>query len=534
MPSIIQQIMQDKDGAGVFLEQLKNLTRRLDVETMRFDWDDGCEEDWGDVARQLSGTIFELVEHFGVDISNWPAWFMFELAQWINNEWDDTEQWLRDIHALAYLFSYGNTEFVDIDTPIHLLLASNVLCTAQEGWRVCLCCDEPWTILTEVRRAIDEPWTILTEVRRAIDDHYYGNYEHVLNELAEGRYDLRPVAETPPSPRPATPPPLAVSGPQSQLVRRKGAYTPAWSAPTVCAPPAADFPNSDRIAADVKKMLDAAELAYTVKAKVRGVVAIYEHLSKVVPDFVRAHPYFRITSLLKLIDIDDTDDRYKFKWVSDSPSYVELCDRALAAWSNTGISVPRGYRLVAFSCLRAETTFGVLGPLTPTEKATEKATRISMAVHLDRLEAHMVAFAPTLAELTLNGYRLRSGKFVHRPVLSIHDLKKCKMSVTHEVVVLVAPMTPPSSPPLPVLLDDDGGDGPTDPRSLVVYDDDYLDIEYAVPGAPAPSNSPSPRLEDYEEINYDSDSDGDVFDDCDSEDGWERVHHRDRMLGLIE
>ena len=148
----------------------------------------------------------------------------------------------------------------------------------------------------------------------------------------------------------------------------------------------------------------------------------------------------------------------------------------------------------------------------------------------------MVAFAPTLVELTRNGYWLRSGKFVHRPVFSLHDLKKCKMSVMHEVVVLVAPTTPPSSPPLPVLLDDDGGDGPTDPRSLVVYDDDYLDMEYAALGAPAPSNPPSPRPEDFEEINYDSDSDGDVFDDCDSEDGWERVHayHRDHMLGLID
>ena len=512
MASIIQQIMQDEGGVGKFLEQLKNLTGRLDVETMRFDYGDGCEKDWNDVAQQLSGTIFDLVEHFGVDMSNWPAWFMFELAQWIQNEWGDTEQWLRDIHALAYLFSYGNTGFVDIDTPIYLLLASNVLCTAQEGWMVCLC---------------DEPWTILTEVRRAIDDHYYGNYEHVLTELAEGRYDLRPVAETPP-------PPLAVSGPQSQVVQRKGAYTPAWSAPTVCVQPAADFPNRDQIAADVKKLLDAAEKAYTVESKVRNVVAIYKHLSQVVPDFVRAHPYLRITSLLKLIEFDDMGDSYKFNWVSGSPSYVELCDRALAAWSNTGISVPRGYRVVAFSCLRADATLGGLGSATPTVRATEKAARISMAVHLDQLEAHMVAFAPTLVELTRNGRRLRSGALLSAEPITLPN--HVVPSVTHEVVVLVAPTTPPSSPPLPVLLDDDGGDGPTDPRSLVVYDDDYLDIEYAALGAPAPSNPPSPRPEDFEEINYDSDSDGDVFDDCDSEDGWERVHayHRDRMLGLID
>lgn len=146
----------------------------------------------------------------------------------------------------------------------------------------------------------------------------------------------------------------------------------------------------------------------------------------------------------------------------------------------------------------------------------------------------MVAFAPTLVELTRNGRRLRSGALLSAEPITLPN--HVVPSVTHEVVVLVAPTTPPSSPPLPVLLDDDGGDGPTDPRSLVVYDDDYLDIEYAVPGAPAPSNPPSPRPEDFEEINYDSDSDGDVFDDCDSEDGWERVHayHRDRMLGLID
>ena len=97
--------------------------------------------------------------------------------------------------------------------------------------------------------------------------------------------------------------------------------------------------------------------------------------------------------------------------------------------------------------------------------------------------------------------------------------------------------TLPSTPPLPVqLTETDGGDGPTDPRPLVAYDDDFLDIEYYGPTAtPAPSPSASPHPDDYEEINYDSDSDGDVFDDCDSEDGWERVHahHRDVRLGLI-
>lgn len=512
MAFILRAIATEEGGINDTIDNLDYLRNQLDAETERFDWGDGNEDDWNDAAQWLNDAIFQAQQDFGTNLGNWPAWFMFELAQWIENGWGDTEQWLRDLHALAYRIDYVQADYFDLSAPIPRLLASNVLRAVQEGRVVCIC---------------DEPALLLIETHRAIADHHR-HYNDVMFELTEGRYGLRPVADLPPSPHYIPPSPLAVIEP----------FTPEWSAPEVFVPPTVVFPNCDQIVTDVKDMLADAKRACGAYAKVRIVVTIYEYLWKHA-DFVRAFPLLRTTSLLKLIEFADCGDATTFDSVAGSPSYIELCDRTLAALSDTGVPVPQGYRQVAFGCLRADKTLGV-NASHPLEK---REARTSIAVHLDRLEEHMVAFAPTLAKLTHNGRRLRSGALLNAEPIALPN--HVVPSVTHEVVVLVAgPMTPPGTPPAQPFfgggrpeLGGDGGDEPTDPRPLVVYDDDFLDIEYPGPAAaPPPSPSPSPHPEDFEEIEYGSDSDGDVFDDCDSEDGWERVdaHYRDTALGLID
>lgn len=527
MAFILRSIATEEYGINDTIDHLDYLRTQLNAETDRFGWGHGNEDDWNDAAQQLNDAIFEAQQYFGANVGSWSAWFMFELARWIENGWGDTEWWLRGLHALAYRVDYVGAEFFDMSAPVQPLLASNVLHTLQEGWELSMC---------------DEPALVLAEVHRTIG-HHYRRYDDVLVELTAGRYWLRPIADLPPSPRyaPSTLPPLANTEPQSPVVQRGGALTPEWSAPAVYVPPTVAFPNKDRIVTDVKDMLADAERAWGTCAKVPIVIAIYKYLWEHA-DFVRAFPLFRTTTMLKLIEFADCGDARRFDSVAGSLTYTELCDHSLAAWSDTGVPVPRGYRQVAFSCLRADKTLGVNAP----RPVTGKAAKISIAVHLDRLEEHMVALAPTLAELTRNGRRLRSGVLLSAEPIALPN--HVVPSVTHEVVVLVPgpmapPGTPPGTPPVEVRLffgggrpELDGGDEPTDPRPLVVYDDDFLDIEYAGPAAPAPRRSPSPYAEDFEAIEYNSDSDGDVFDDCDSEAGWERVHahHRDAALGLIE
>jgi len=526
MAFILGSITANEYGINETIDWLEYLRTWLNLETDLFNYDEGCEDDWNIVANRLSDAVFDATQRFGsCGVGNWPAWLMFELARWISNGWGDIEQWYRDIRALAWMIEYNGCDWYTGPVErVAALVVSNVIQTMQEGWIV---------------KLSDEPSAIIIELHKAIISHCY-DYADVMDELIEGRHGLRPTIEVPPSPCYAPPP-------QSPAVRRGSAYTPEWSAPAVFVPPTVNFPNKTQIVTNIKDLLSVVEHGSGCQEKVRGAVAVYEYIWKV-PDFVRAYPVFRTTAMLKLIEFDDCGDRWKFDAVVGAPSYTELCDRTLAAISATDVPVPPGYRQVAFGYLRADKTLSNYAPI----PQTEKAARNSIAVHLDRLEEHMVSFAPTLAEITRNSRRLRSGALLcAEPIVLPNHVVP---NETHEIVVSAeydGPRTPPTTPPAEVHLffgggcpelqydtqeGADGADAPTDPRPLIVYDDDFLDLEYHTPAAPPPSPPPSPHPEDFEEIECNSDDDDDVFDDCDSEDGWERVaaYHRDAALGLID
>lgn len=485
MAFILRGIADAEYGINDTIYRLEYLKNELNVETNAFKWNEGSTYNWNEAAARLSDGVFDAIEDFGVGgVGNWPAWLMFNLGEWIANDWGNTQRWLSDLTDLSIRLGDVASNTFDCLATIETLVASNVICAMQKGWII-------------IRD--DEPSAILAELHYYIAKHH-AQYKWVMEELTEMRWKLQSVSQAEPKP-------------QSPAIVSK----------------------NDRIIADCHNMINHAMQPCSWQAKVIRVTALYKYLWKV-SDFLRSFPNLRTTVLVKLREFAECGDAKKFDQTDGVPSYVELCDRTLAACSGTHVLVPKGYRQAVFSCLEANKS--ILSPKLP----VKKVTRIRIAAHLDQLEEHMVAFAPTLSELTLNCRRLRSGTLLcAKPIVLPNHVVP---SVTHEVVVILANSSMPSNMSLSMqpsstnadVAPNHGGDTQTDPRPLIVYDDDFLDIPYPSPAAAvALSRSPSPHPDDFEEIIYNSDSDGDVFDDYDSENGWEQVHayHRDASLGLL-
>lgn len=526
------------NGINKKLDWMDFLKMKVDATEQQLEWGEGSVDNWEEAAKQLCDAVFEAIQDFGAaGVGNWPAWLAFELARWIANDWANTNTWLHVLQRLYWLII--QEDYVCLDhLAICDLTISQMIRAAQEGLRIGM---------------IDEPSAVLNEVHYYIDEHRW-IYTNVLNELTEGH--CRHCRLSPVQPIDVDQLWSAFSESQPLVVhRRSGPYTPEWSAPAIVSSLVVNLPNALQIAAEIRNMFDAVEQSRYTRSKIHGVVSLYKYMWGQ-REFLRAFPQFRVTMLMKMIDFANKGDAEKFDLETGSPSYNELCNRTLAAsrYNETGAPIPHGYKQVVFSYLRA--VGKAVGLSSNTMTPENKAARISIAVHTDRLEQHMIAFASTVENLTLNNCRLRSGKLVPRPIVQSHSLKPSATLVMYVVVVVVeltpphSPLTPPSEQPFffgdgpcsprtpsseqpesfffgggrPELTDgnndsqevievsdDDDSEEPTDPRSLVVYDDDFLEIE------------------------YNSESDGDVFDDCDSEDGWDRVHaaHREATLGLV-
>jgi len=484
-------------GINATLGWLSYLEGELTSVNHRLCQGEASEADWETAATRLNGAIFQAaIDHTIDGVGNWPAWLAFQLGNWIGEGWGETDQWMHKLNALIYQMEHLLiNDYSEVVPGVAGLLASNIIAFGQEGFTVML---------------TDQPAAMLYELGSIILGHA-DLHKEVMVELTEGRYGLRHVVVPVPAPAPASAP----------------APAPAP------APVPARFSTEEdqRIADTLRGLLSEIAQSKGKVAKIHAIIAVYEFIWTI-PEFLRRHlnvTYTTLTETSKFYYC--ADDRWWFNNVEGALSCDVLLIRTLETF--TGGAVAEHMPVLVRSHFRHHAH----------EHPVGKYFSILGAEHIDNLCGHAVRFTPTLAKITTSR-RLRSGRLTApRPVVMPNHVHT---SETHEIVVIAeydGPRTPPSTPPVAAHpffgggrpeLGGDGGDEPTDPRPLIVYDSflDNLD-EFA---APAPSRSPSPCAEEFEEIVYDSDSDGNVFEDCDSDGIWEQVeaHHRDARLGLIE